>query len=371
MVSCHSSVFGADGIDWYAFLERPRLPAPEEKLLGQFCGSSIVVTGAGGSIGSALSHRLAALKPRSLVLIDSSEQALHRLQTEFAATSMHVQMVLGNVLDVALVDEVLDTHRPQFFFHAAAYKHVPLLEEHPLAAIKNNALGTLAVTESAKKLGVGRVVFLSTDKAVAPASILGASKQIAEQIVMASGGTALRLANVLGTEGSVSETFLRQIAAGGPVTIADPEAERYFVTLEEAVDLLLAAATQTAGLVVPNLKQQYRIARLAEFLVAVCAPEKEPAVVLTGLRAGDKMREALWSDEEVPMQSDAAASIEIKQQARDQAQLRTRLTGLEQAVGERNLPLAIDLVLQLAPAYTPSAMVEALLARAHGEVMPG
>ena len=177
-------------IDWYSFLARHRLPSPSTENLERLRDTSILVTGAGGSIGSALSNELAKLQPRRLVMLDASEQALYRLQSSLADAHLPANstIILANILDKAHLGEILETHRPQLIFHAAAYKHVPLLEENPLAAIANNALGTFNLIECARRFNVTRVVLLSTDKAVAPISILGATKRIAEQITVANSG---------------------------------------------------------------------------------------------------------------------------------------------------------------------------------------
>jgi FlaA1/EpsC-like NDP-sugar epimerase len=381
MQATHSSIYtGAvipaphpapytNSIDWYEFLERPRLPSPTQKSLEYLHDASILVTGAGGSIGSALSLQLARLRPRSLALLDASEQALYRLQSAFADAPLPAQpqFILTNITDDAHLDEIVETYRPELIFHAAAYKHVPLLEEHPLEAIANNALGTLTLAECAKKHRVAGLVLVSTDKAVAPISILGASKRIAERIILAHEGVVLRLANVLGSEGSVSETFLRQIAAGGPLTITDPDAERYFLTCEEAVDLLLASASAKAGsMLVPNLDRQYKISSLAEFLIQTRPSKARPSIAFTGLRPGDKTREALWSTEEGPMPTARHGHFEMERQASGNPLLRRELMQLKDAVQERDLPRALEIVLQLVPSYTPSATVRTLQRRALG-----
>jgi FlaA1/EpsC-like NDP-sugar epimerase len=356
-------------IDWYAFLERQRLPSPTAESLKQFRDASVLVTGAGGSIGSALSLQLATLRLRQLVLLDASEQAIYRLQSMLADAALPVKphVVLANIADAAHLSEVFGTYRPELIFHAAAYKHVPLLEEHPLEAIANNALGTLALAECATKHNVARVVLVSTDKAVTPISILGASKRIAERIILAHEGVVLRLANVLGSEGSVSEIFLRQIATGGPLTITDPDAERYFLTCEEAVDLLLASASAKArSMLVPNLDRQYKISSLAEFLIRTRPSEARPPIVFTGLRPGDKTREALWSTEEGPMPTAKHGHFEMERQASGDPLLRRELIQLKDAVRERDLPRALEIVLQLVPSYTPSATVRTLQRRALG-----
>jgi FlaA1/EpsC-like NDP-sugar epimerase len=351
-------------IDWYRFLKRPQLPSPAMQSLPQLHGSSILVTGAGGSIGSALSLQLSKLQPRQLTLLDASEQALYRLQAVLAGAALRIKpsIVLANIAGSAHLEEIFENHRPHLIFHAAAYKHLPLLEEHPLEAIANNALGTLNLVQCAKKHNIARIVLLSTDKAVAPTSILGASKRIAEQITLAHGGVVLRLGNILGSEGSVSETFLRQIAAGGPVTLTDRGAERYFLTCEEAVDLLLAStAVHPGNLLVPNLNRQYSIVSLAEFLLSTYAPHSRPTIVFTGLRPGDKIREALWSSDERPLFPPERGYLKIEQRTSDPLLLHRELSRLADAVQERNLLDTVETVLRLVPSYTPSATVLALM----------
>lgn len=352
-------------IDWYFFLARPRLPSPSPETLEQLRDTSILVTGAGGSIGNALSNELVKLQPRRLVLLDASEQALYRLQSSLADTRplANLDIVLANILDTAHLEEILETCCPQLIFHAAAYKHVPLLEENPLAAIANNAVGTFNLAQSAKKFNVTRIVLLSTDKAVAPISILGATKRIAEQITIVNSGVVLRLGNILGTEGSVSERFLRQIAASEPVTITDPDAERYFLTCEEAVDLLLVAATtaHTGSILAPCLDRQYTIASLAEFLISTRSREAKPTITVTGPRSGDKTREALWSSDEQPFVSNASGYSQFQRQSTETSQLRRELSILEHAVRERDLPRAIEIVRRLVPDYELGATVLAHL----------
>ena len=360
----------ATGIDWYSFLERPRLPSPTLDLLQQLRDASILVTGAAGSIGSALSLRLAALHPRKLILLDASEQSLYRLQTNLASAeptrngpTAHVRCILGNISDAPHLAEIFATHQPEFVFHAAAHKHVALLEENPIEAIANNALGTLALAECADRFQVRRIILLSTDKAAGPISILGASKRIAERITLVNGGLVLRLANVLGTEGSVVETFLHQIAARNPVTITDAAAERYFLTLEEAVDLLLTSAiTPRAGsLLVPYLERQYSIVSLAEFLISISPRETKPRISIISLRPGDKTSEALWSSDEHAEPDKQNGYFEVSSEDPGLSLLQRDLERLKESVGDRNLPRAMEAVLALVPSYQPSASITALL----------
>lgn len=353
-------------IDWYRFLKRPRLPSPDAQSLEQLHGASILVTGAGGSVGSALSLQLAKLQPSRLTLLDASEQALHRLQSALAGAAPPLEpcLILANVNDSAHLEEIFETHHPRIIFHAAAYKHVPLLEDHPLQAISNNALGTLKIVECAKKLNITRIVLLSTDKAVAPGSILGASKRLAEKITLAHKGVVLRLGNILGSEGSVSETFLRQIAHGGPITLTDRGAERYLLTCEEAVDLLLAATLAHSGsLLVPDLNRQYSIESLAEFLLSTLPRQTRPRVVFTGLRPGEKIRESLWSSNERPRGASERGYLQIESQSPDPTLLHRELIHLAKAVHERDLPCAMEVMLRLVPGYAPSATVLTLMQR--------
>lgn len=353
----------ANAIDWHIFLARPRLPAPSAEALNQLGSASILVTGAGGSIGSALSIRLAALCPRQLLLLDASEQALHRLQTSLSDAGLltHTRLILGNCNDSALLDDIVEPE--QLIFHAAAYKHVPLLEQHPLEAIANNALATLTLSESAKQVGAARIVLLSTDKAAAPASILGATKRIAERIVLAHGGIALRLANVLGTEGSVSETFMRQITAGNLVTITTKDAERYFLTCAEAVDLLVSSAMTAPdrSLLAPQLKHQHRIVELARFLSNQLSPLHAPPIAFTGQRPGDKLHEVFWSGDEQSSRSSVAGMIRIHSSPGEDELTRRIIESLREAVSKRDLPQAMDCVARIVPGYSPSETILAQL----------
>ena len=206
-----------ESVDWYRFLARPRLPLADSVAEDILRGKNILVTGAGGSIGSALAVRLARLLPHKLIVLEASESNLHELRSRFDRSQSADQPVsdsicyLGSVTDEALLDEIFAQHQPDWIFHAAAHKHVPLLEDHPLAALTNNVLGTHALCMRAEA-GRSRMVLLSTDKAAAPASMMGATKRVAELIVLAMGGTVVRLGNVLASRGSVVETFTRQIA---------------------------------------------------------------------------------------------------------------------------------------------------------------
>ena len=357
-------------MDWYSFLARPRLPSPAAESLQSLHHASIFVTGAGGSIGRALSLRLAALEPRELVLLDASEQALFRLQSELKASGIKTMpaILLGSASNAAEIEEAFATHQPSLVFHAAAYKHVALLEEQSFAAIENNALGTHTLIEAAHRHRVARVVLLSTDKAVEPVSILGATKRIAEEITLARNGVVVRLANVLGTEGSVVDVFLRQILAGQAITIRHRDSERYFLTLEEAVDLLLAAAVDAApgALLIPRLNRAHSILALADFLVSHCSdmrPTILTSILFDSLCPGEKVSEALLSADEAggcDIAADAGGAFLSLASPDTRASLSMEIARLRNAVDERDLATALEIVQSMVPSYIPSSIVRSL-----------
>jgi len=269
--------------------------------------------------------------------------------------------VLGSVNDRTLLDEVFTAHKPRLVFHAAAFKHVPLLEQHPLAAIANNVFGTLSLGRSAEGHDA-RVVLLSTDKAVEPSSVMGATKRISEQIVLSAGGVVLRLGNVLGTRGSVTETFALQIATGKPLTVTDPAARRYFLTIDEAVNMLLIAAAEVDEpvLLAPELPRPQFITDLAHFMAAELAPERSIDIDFIGTRPGDKDAERFWSKAESPRPANELGLLTIQTPVLTDAELETRLAALRSAVDARDLAGALVELCGLVPDYVPSSAVQSL-----------
>lgn len=355
-------------IDWREFLARPALPAPLQSQLGAIARQPILITGAGGSIGSALALRLASLDLERLALLESSENNLFHLQQSWteaqkknSAAIAPTTFVLGDAGDRAALEEIFTAHRPRLVFHAAAYKHVPLLEQQPLAAVVNNIFATETLSAAAAAHGA-RVVLLSTDKAVAPASVMGITKRIAEEIVLSRGGTVLRLGNVLGSSGSVAEIFALQIAHGGPMTVTDPEARRYFLGIDEAVHLLLHAAVyaESSALLAPSLRAAHSIADLARFLARTLAPSRTIPLSFTGLRPGDKLAEQLWDDSETAQPVAEAPLFCIPSGCRSTMQLERGLRALRAAVGERDLSAVLHALRALVPGFHPSQAVLAL-----------
>ncbi len=273
-------------------------------------GKSVLITGAAGSIGAELARRVLPYGPASLHLFDTSEGGLHELRLELLpqAGDCQVRPWLGTIADKAKVAQVLAAARPQVVFHCAAYKHVPLMEEHPDQALRVNALGTLYVLEEAQRAGAEKVLFLSSQTAVNPSSVMGASKRIGELLVKALAArgraavAAVRLANVIDSRGGVVTTFWRQIQKGGPVSVTHPEVARYFLTVHEVATLLIqTTALAGAGQIfVLNVGDEIRIVDLAEKLIRSggLEPGRDVEIVYTGLRPGDKLREELVGPDE-------------------------------------------------------------------------
>ncbi|MCD6732486.1 MAG: polysaccharide biosynthesis protein [Burkholderiaceae bacterium] len=274
-------------------------------------GRSVLVTGAGGSIGSELCRQLARFAPAKLVLLEQNEFALYNLEQWFAVNRPDTSIVplAGDVKDVARLDEIFAAYRPQVVFHAAAYKHVPLMEVgNAWQAARNNVLGTLRVAECARRHGAARFVLISTDKAVNPTNVMGATKRVAEivcQALQGQGGSTqfgmVRFGNVLGSTGSVIPKFQSQIARGGPVTVTHPEITRYFMSIPEAAQLVLQAAAMGAGgeIFVLDMGEPVRIVDLARNMIRLSGfTDEEIRIEFTGLRPGEKLYEELLADAE-------------------------------------------------------------------------
>ncbi len=278
--------------------------------LGEWLGNRVVlVTGAGGSIGAELTQQIARYRPARLVLFDLSEAAIYEVQTALADAFplLPLACVVGDVKHAALVDEVLARERPSVVFHAGAYKHVPLMEEvNAWQAVRNNAYGTYVLARAAVRARVEKFVLVSTDKAVNPTNVMGASKRLAEMVCQCLQGAGtqfvlVRFGNVFGSAGSVIPRFREQIARGGPVTVTHPEITRYFMSLSEATQLLLQAGLQGRGgeILVLEMGQPVRIVDLARDLIKLSgADPAKIAIVFTGLRPGEKLYEEPLATEE-------------------------------------------------------------------------
>ena len=291
-------------------LQREPIQTDRQELHPLITGKTLLVTGAGGSIGSELCRQIARHKPQALVLFERYENALHSLLLELRAAFPEVKMhpVIGDVTVHDRVSEVFRQTGPDIVFHAAAHKHVPLMELNPKEAIRNNILGTRVVAEVALKTGVDRFVLISTDKAVNPSSVMGVTKRIAEHLVQEFNHTGLtkftvvRFGNVLGSNGSVVPLFSEQIRRGGPVTVTHPEINRFFMTIPEAVHLVLQASVMGRGgeVFVLDMGEPIKVADLARNMIVLAGlvPGKDVSIIFTGLRPGEKLYEELFEDGE-------------------------------------------------------------------------
>jgi FlaA1/EpsC-like NDP-sugar epimerase len=281
----------------------------QDQLVGEaLAGKRVLVTGAGGSIGREICRQVAHWGPQMLMLLGHGEnsifEAILELREDFP--SLPVQLVIADIRDKPRIQSVFTDFRPQVVFHAAAHKHVPLMESNIEDAITNNIIGTKNIVQAASAIAAERLVLISTDKAVRPANVMGATKRIAEMVVLEAAHrtghafSVVRFGNVLGSRGSVVPLFKQQIAHGGPVTVTHPEMKRYFMTIPEAVHLVLQAAAMGQGgeVFMLNMGQQVRILDLAEDLIRLSGlePGKDLEIVFTGIRPGEKISEDLWGD---------------------------------------------------------------------------
>ena len=281
-------------------------------------GRVVLVTGAGGSIGSELCRQIARVRPKRIVLVDHAEGSLFEIRRELEEERHfgNLGAVLADCKDATRMGELFQEERPSVVFHAAAYKHVPLMEENPVEAVRNNAVATRIVAAAAGEAGVERFILVSTDKAVAPATVMGASKALAEWAIEAAqnryGGTryaAVRFGNVLGSSGSVVPIFRRQIAAGGPVTVTDPDMTRYFMTIPEAVQLIIRSGDLTTGsqVFVLEMGEPVKIVDLARNMIRLSGkePDVDIAIEVVGRRPGEKLHEELFDPGERPQPTPA------------------------------------------------------------------
>ncbi|WP_281885448.1 nucleoside-diphosphate sugar epimerase/dehydratase [Paenibacillus sp. YYML68] len=270
----------------------------------------VLVTGAGGSIGSELCRQIGPFQPKCLILLGHGENSIYNIEMEIRRKypELPIETIIADIQDRERIHEVFDTYRPQVVFHAAAHKHVPLMERNPAEAIKNNVFGTKNVAEAADRYGSERFVLISTDKAVNPTSIMGTTKRIAEMIIQSLDKTsqtkfvAVRFGNVLGSRGSVIPHFKKQIALGGPVTVTHPEMIRYFMTIPEAVQLVIQAGAFAQGgeVFILDMGEPVKIVQLAEDLIRLSGftPYDDIEIEFTGMRPGEKLYEELLTDEE-------------------------------------------------------------------------
>jgi FlaA1/EpsC-like NDP-sugar epimerase len=345
--------------------EPVRLDLPRVRSL--VAGKTVLVTGAAGSIGSELCRQLAAQRPQALVLFDRHENGMFALEMELRMRFPEVafEPVLGDILLEDQLRSVFAAHRPEIVFHAAAYKHVPMAELNVLEAVRNNVLGTRNVAQAAIAHGAREFVLVSTDKAVRPTSVMGVTKRIAEMVVQGLQNgccafIAVRFGNVLGSNGSVVPLFRDQIARGGPVTVTHPDVTRYFMTIPEAVQLILQAATIGHGgeVLILEMGEPVRILDLARQMIRLSGfePDEDIEIVFTGLRPGEKLAEELLDDGE-EVASTYHDRIKIVRRVAVASRPELWLARLQEAVASGDTSGAVHLLQTLVPAYRPSALL--------------
>lgn len=356
---------------------------PDEKLLGEAIASKVVlVSGAGGSIGSELCRQIVARHPRQLILVDHSEFSLYTILTELEehlgqGSTTEIVPELADISEAAVAARIMDRYRPQTVFHAAAYKHVPLVEANPISGLRNNVFGTYHCCIEAERVGASRFILVSTDKAVRPTNIMGASKRMCELVLQARAAegsdtvfSMVRFGNVLGSSGSVVPRFRAQIAAGGPITLTHREVTRFFMTIPEAAQLVMQAGAMAKGgeVFVLDMGQPIRIFDLACSMIQLSgctvrsddSPDGDIAIEEIGLRPGEKMYEELLLGDN-PQPTDHSRIMRAQEVKLSWAELSDLLETLDRALGEGDAQAAMTVVRRAVPDYAHSTPTSAAI----------
>ena len=344
-------------------LGREQVEVNNEEILQSISGKVVMVTGGGGSIGSELCRQIATSNPKQLIIFDIYENNVYEIQQELARSVPELNMValIGSVRNTKRINAVMQQYRPDIVFHAAAHKHVPLMEDSPNEAIKNNVFGTYKTAQAAAVVGVKKFVLISSDKAINPTNIMGASKRLCEMVVQMmdrqcpdTSFVAVRFGNVLGSNGSVVPLFKKQIAAGGPVTVTDKRIIRYFMTIPEAVSLVLQASFYAKGgeIFVMEMGEPVKIDDMARNLIRLAGltPDVDIQIVYTGLRPGEKLYEELLMEEEGLQETENKLIHIGKPIEMDDQWFREKLQELEKASREETDRIR-ELVAALVPTY--------------------
>ncbi len=334
-----------------------------EEISGYLKDKVVLVTGGGGSIGSELCRQIAQFRPEMLLILDIYENNAYNLQFELARNhpGIETKVLIASIRDRARLEKIFKTFKPRVVFHAAAHKHVPLMEDNPTEAIKNNVFGTLNAARCSARYDVEKFVLISTDKAVNPTNVMGATKRVAEIIIQTMDKhsntkfTAVRFGNVLGSSGSVIPLFKSQIAAGGPVTVTHPDITRYFMTIPEATQLVIQAGAMARGgeIFVLDMGEPVRIMDLAEDLIRLSGfePEEDIPIEVTGLRPGEKLYEELFMKQEKLKATNHDKIFIGRPILRDIRILRSELANLKKVLIKDNYEEALECIVKLVPEY--------------------
>ena len=379
-------------------LDRPQVPLDRDGMARLVQGRRVLVTGAGGTIGSELARQVSSLGPEEIVLLDNGEYALWQIDLELAETCPETkrQAVIADVRDAARIRDIFDRFRPDLVFHAAALKHVPMVEANPAEGLLTNALGTLNVADASRAAGCSAMVLISTDKAVNPSSLMGASKRLAEMYcqaldiaacahggahgVVQGGGmrcVTVRFGNVLGSTGSVVPLFRRQLERGGPLTVTHPDMQRYFMTVREAVGLVLQASVlgvsgaplpngRDGGIFVLDMGEPVKIVDLARRMIRLAGllPERDVEIRYTGLRPGEKLFEELFHGKEAPVPTGHEGLLMAAPRTADPAIVGRAIEEIATACRAGQLRMALTLVSRLVPEFEHNVAGDAGIARA-------
>jgi lipopolysaccharide/colanic/teichoic acid biosynthesis glycosyltransferase/nucleoside-diphosphate-sugar epimerase len=349
-----------------ALLGRPQAHWEESELHEHLSGRVVLVTGAGGSIGSELCRQIALHGPKALIGFDHAETALYQVEQELQERfpALDFLPAVGSIQNRRRLEELFREHHPQSVYHAAAYKHVPLMEAHLFEAVENNVLGTRNLVRVASEHGADEFVLVSSDKAVRPVGVMGATKRVAEMICQAEaeGATrflAVRFGNVMESSGSVIPNFRRQIETGGPVTVTHPDMQRYFMTIPEAAELVLQSAAMGRGgeIFVLEMGEPVRILDLARRMIQLSGlrPDIDIPIVFSGIRPGEKLHEEVRALEE-DTSSTPHAQIRVFSGPAPPRMMRRTLDELERATEERDAAQVVACLKKMIPGYTPSVV---------------
>lgn len=341
----------------------------EEERIGEYLENvRVLVTGAGGSIGSELCRQICRFKPETLILFERAESPLYDIEIELQRLFPYIKIipVLGDIRDRRQLFKAFEANRPQVIFHAAAYKHVPLIESHPWKGIRNNIIGTRNLVDITNEFEVDRFVFVSTDKAVRPTNVMGTTKRIAELVVQGQNSCKIsktrfmtvRFGNVVGSIGSVIPLFKKQIAIGGPLTVTHPEMTRYFMTIPEAAQLILQAGSMGDGseIFILDMGTPIKIVDMARDLIKFSGfePDQDIAIEFIGLRPGEKLYEELITEGEGIVPTSHEKIMVLKGQACDQDELNNRIDELRELAYDQDGEGIRKLLKEIVPEYTPT-----------------